>query len=95
MGTNIQNIKKGVLPVEPFEALYNTYQQDVFRFLLRLTVFVRDSIGETLWEEQHNDTEPRPKQYPLPDMSMSGIRTRSSTHSHAATAPEMTASICT
>ena len=38
-GTNIQNIKKGVLPVEPFEALYNTYQQDVFRFLLRLTGF--------------------------------------------------------
>ena len=30
-GTNIQNIKKGGLSVEPFEALYNTYQQDVFR----------------------------------------------------------------
>lgn len=36
--------------MEPFEALYNTYQQDVFRFLLRLTGY--DSLcAEELTQE--------------------------------------------
>ncbi len=35
-------------------------------------VFVRDSIGESLWEEQHDDSEPRPKQYPMPEYQYLG-----------------------